>query len=231
MIKKHFSDPFWEKVTLSYLSSKHLAFGEKFEFLDEDALSFECKEKIKDTKILMMGSGNGSNFEELILKLSPYQVQFLGLFCDNPQASIIKRAKKLNIPVTYPRSKLKKKQLNERVEKFLSPPFDLVVLAGYMRILPPDIVRPLLGKIINIHPSLLPDFRGLNAVQRAINANVEYIGVSVHLIDEDIDQGTLLSQAKFPLAKVKKRDIMQAIHSVEHRLYFDTILRLLSKQA
>jgi len=110
-------------------------------------------------------------------------------------------------------------------------PFDLLVLAGYMRILPPEIVRRFWGKIVNIHPSLLPAFPGLHAIEKAFKHGVKVTGVSVHLVDEGVDTGPILAQEP---VRIRPEDTLESleerIHRVEHRLYLRVITSILFKE-
>ncbi len=225
-----------EEGELIYLASDELAFADKFHFLEESFISKVEGGRLKGRRLLIMGSGQGTNFEALVHRFKPYSVVFVGLFTDNPSAPIIEKAQRFGIPATIAPQGLQRKALDQMVWDFLSQPFDLLVLAGYMKILPPFIVEAFRDKIINIHPSLLPQFKGLHAVERAFEVGVSHYGVSVHLIDERVDEGILLSQARFPARRPSGERLtldktFSKIHKLEHRLYFDTIFRLLMKRA
>ena len=107
-------------------------------------------------------------------------------------------------------------------------PWDLLVLAGYMKILPPEIVRKYKGKIINIHPALLPSFRGLNAIEKAWKHKVKITGVSIHFVDEGVDTGPIITQIP---VRIKENDTLESleerIHKVEHLIYIEVIKKLL----
>ena len=181
-------------------------------------------------RVLVMGSGSGSNFEALVHALRPWGIQFVGLFCDRYGTKITERAKRLDIPITQPPPRSKKGPLNEAVTAFLQQPFDLLVLAGYMRILHEHIVAPYEGKIVNIHPSLLPDFPGLNAIQQAVDAGAHITGITVHLVNEKVDDGEILSQARLPILSGEPIEDLEArVHALEHKLYPQTVLRYLAR--
>jgi len=211
------------------------------DYLDlSDALDLEKRSEqdlkshaqhLKDARLLVMGSGNGSNFEALVHALRPCGIEFAGLFCDRPQARIIERARRLEVPVHGPKQRLKKRALNDAIVAFLAQPFCLLVLAGYMRILPPRVVTPHLGKIVNIHPSLLPAFPGLDAIQQAVDAGADRVGVTVHLVDQEVDGGPILGQAHLPRLQGESDQELEArVHLLEHRLYPQMLLRLLAKR-
>ncbi len=97
---------------------------------------------------------------------------------------------------------------------------DLVVLAGFMRILTPYFVQHFSGKLLNIHPSLLPKYQGLNTHQRAIDAKDTEHGVSVHFVTEELDGGPVILQAKVPIfAQDTADDLASRVHEQEHRIY------------
>ena len=105
---------------------------------------------------------------------------------------------------------------------------DLVVLAGYMRILSADFVRHFRGRLVNIHPSLLPDLRGLNTHQRALDAGLQEHGASVHFVTEELDGGPVIVQVRVPVNSDDSADTLAArVLAQEHRLYV-TALRWLA---
>ena len=97
---------------------------------------------------------------------------------------------------------------------------DLIVLAGFMRILTPKFVQKFQGRLINIHPSLLPKYQGLHTHQRAIDAGDKEHGVSVHYVTEELDGGPVILQAKVPVfPEDTADDLAQRVHQQEHRIY------------
>jgi|GEM_PF-237392 len=189
-------------------------------------------------RILVMGSGSGSNFEALVRALRPYGLQFSGLFCDRPGAYIIERARRLGVDVfplpesQHPSGRLSKKVINDTILQFFDQPFDLVLLAGYMRILPPRVVQPYEGKIINIHPSLLPKYPGLHGIQQAFDAKASRTGVTIHLVNEGVDEGAILAQASLAIREGEMLDALtQRVHHLEHQLYPQAVLDYLYDQA
>jgi len=99
---------------------------------------------------------------------------------------------------------------------------DLVVLAGYMHLLTKPFLDRFPGRVVNVHPSLLPAFPGLNAIQAALDAGVETTGITVHLVDEGLDTGPVLAQEALPLEP--RETLEERIHAVEHRL-LPTVVR------
>jgi len=178
-------------------------------------------------KVVILGSGNGSN-ALAILKLASEnalgETKIVGVFSDVADAGILKHAKDHELsnrfinPGTAP-SKLTGKfediWINEI--KQLSP--DLIVLAGFMRVIKEKFLSAFKNKIINLHPSLLPSFAGLNSIKQAFDKKVKITGCTVHWVNEEIDGGEIIAQAP---VRVMEGDtllsITQKIHAAEHML-------------
>jgi phosphoribosylglycinamide formyltransferase-1 len=189
-------------------------------------------------RVLVMGSGSGSNFEALVTTLRPLGLHFAGLFCDRPGARILDRAQRLGVPATTPPSLPKdsnihpKRHLNNAVMDFLSQPFDVLALAGYLRILPTRVVQPHHGKILNIHPSLLPKYPGLHAIKQAYDAGDTTIGITVHIVTEGVDEGPILGQSSLQvLPNETLEEVETRIHALEHTLYPNAIIDFLAGTA
>jgi phosphoribosylglycinamide formyltransferase-1 len=161
-------------------------------------------------KVVILASGEGTNAENILSFSQKRKRQFeiRGLVSDQPNAGVLNRARKWNIPVAL----IEKRHGREAHEKAILSQIsswgaEWVFLAGYMRILGHKFLShfydPKLGvsRIINIHPSLLPQFKGLKAYERAFEANVPQSGVSVHFVNEGIDTGPLILQKSFPRKK------------------------------
>lgn len=185
-------------------------------------------------KIVILASGNGSNFEAIVRSLRRWQcgIEVLSLITDNKDAYAIKRARRLKVPAKILNFKdfESKLEYNRHLLKELvnfSP--NLIVLAGYMRILPPFVVDQFMGKIINIHPSLLPAFPGLNAIERAYKAGVKYTGITIHYVDRGIDTGRIIEQR---CIRIRGDDTLHSlekrIHRLEHYHYPRVIRKLLT---
>ncbi len=150
-------------------------------------------------RIAVIASGRGSNFQAIIDRVCDGTIpaQIACLITDNPSAYAIKRAEKHNIPVSlinfseYP----DREHYNQALEKAMRDcNADLFVLAGYMRLLKSETVRAFSGKMINIHPALLPSFSGLHAQQQALDYGVKIAGCTVHFVDEGMDTGPIILQ-------------------------------------
>jgi phosphoribosylglycinamide formyltransferase-1 len=150
-------------------------------------------------RIAVLASGRGSNFQAVIdaIRQEKIPATCVALITDNPEAYAIERAKNAGIPVTIiDYSSFSSREMYDRallsvVEQVNA---DLFVLAGYMRILSTSIVRLFSGKIMNIHPALLPSFTGLHAQRQALNHGVKVSGCTVHFVDENLDCGPIILQ-------------------------------------
>ena len=181
-------------------------------------------------------SGFGSNFQAILdaIRGKKLNARVALMVCDNPKAYALKRARKANIPVVLINPKLFKTR--EDYEKILvallkNQDVDLVVLAGFMRILTPYFIRAYRNKIINIHPSYLPNFTGAHAIRGAFEAKVKETGVTVHVVTKEVDAGPIILQKK---VKILKNDSLQSlekrIHAVEYQLYPLAIRKLIRKK-
>ncbi|HJX56715.1 MAG TPA: phosphoribosylglycinamide formyltransferase [Methanoregula sp.] len=150
-------------------------------------------------RIAVLASGRGSNFQAVIEAIQQGKIPAVcvALITDNPEAYAIKRAEKAGIPVkVIDYSAFPSREMYERalLLAMQQADADLFVLAGYMRILGTGIVHAFRGKIMNIHPALLPSFTGLHAQQQAINYGVKVSGCTVHFVDESLDCGPIILQ-------------------------------------
>ena len=150
-------------------------------------------------RIAVLASGRGSNFQAVIDAIRQEKIPAIcvALITDNPEAYAIERAKNAGIPVTvidyssFPSFETYERALLSAMHKANA---DLFVLAGYMRIVGTDIVRSFPGKMMNIHPALLPSFTGLHAQRQALNYGVKVSGCTVHFVDESLDCGPIILQ-------------------------------------
>ena len=176
-------------------------------------------------RIIVLASGRGSNFQAIIDALATGEIPAVcvRLVTDNPGAYAIERAKKAGIPVTVADygSFPSKKHYEDALLGILdgdNP--DLVLLAGYMRIVGPEIVRRFHGRMINIHPALLPSFPGLHGPRQAIGYGVKVSGCTVHFVDEQMDSGPVIVQACVPVLPGDDEDsLAERILAEEHRCF------------
>ncbi len=160
----------------------------------------------------VLASGRGSNFDALAryFCIGEHSIAFLG--CDRPQAPANGLAAEYGIDLLYleyPRANAERALLN-RLE---SDGVKLLVLAGFMRILSSEFLAAFGRPVLNIHPSLLPRHRGLNAIERSYRSSDEALGVSIHFVDAGVDTGPILVQASFP------RDSVGSLEEAEHRIH------------
>jgi len=186
-------------------------------------------------RIAVFASGNGSNFQAIAEAIVAGKVDatICFLFCDKPKAYAIERAKKFDIPVIAftPKAFADRAAYENEILKHLEAyDVDLVVLAGYMRIVGPTLLSAYANRILNIHPSLLPAFPGRHGIQDAFEAGITETGVTVHLVDEGVDTGPIIAQEKVAILPEDTLDSLETrIHQVEHRLFPQVIQGLAEK--
>ncbi|EOS55046.1 phosphoribosylglycinamide formyltransferase [Paenibacillus barengoltzii] len=176
-------------------------------------------------RIAVFASGNGSNFQNLLdaTRSGGLDAEIVLLVCDKPQAFVVERARQAGVecylfdPKAYARREDYEAEIAAELDK---RQIDLVVLAGYMRLLTSVLVEPYAGRMINIHPSLLPAFPGKNAIGQAWEYGVKVTGVTVHLVDGGMDTGAVVAQAAVEITADDTLETLEAkIHATEGRLY------------
>lgn len=169
-------------------------------------------------RIAVFASGNGSNFQVIA---EQFEVTFL--FSDRRNAYVLERAEKLGVPAfTFELKEFADKQAYEEalIQLLDQHQIDLVVLAGYMKIVGPTLLAQYEGRIINIHPAYLPEFPGAHGIEDAWNADVAESGVTVHWVDSGIDTGQIIKQIRVPrLADDTLETFESRIHEAEYQLY------------
>ncbi len=179
--------------------------------------------------IAVFASGRGTNFSAIIraVKRGSLKVRLALLVCDNPVAPVIQRARRAGVPVAliqredYP----SRREFEAAIIRVLKEyKIDFIALAGFMRLLGKDLVRAFRGRLVNIHPSLLPSFKGAHAIDDAFHYGVKMTGVTVHFVDEKMDHGPIILQEP---VKIENKDTLASlearIHKVEHVLYPEAI--------
>lgn len=178
-------------------------------------------------KLAVFASGTGSNFVNLVTHndLKKYATIDL-LVCDNPKAKVIEKAKALGVDtLVFNPNDYHSKQMYETMLLEVVGQYDYLILAGYMRIISYYFLENYKGKVINIHPSLLPLYKGIDSIKRAYDNKEEYIGVTIHYVNEKIDDGEIISQDKFAVDYTKNLDeVTQLVHALEHQLYPKTLI-------
>lgn len=176
-------------------------------------------------KIVALISGRGSNLQALVTACAAEQwpARFVSVFSNDACAAGLAWASGQGIEARSidHRSFERREQFDEALALAIdghSP--DLVLLAGFMRVLGPAFVRRFEGRLLNIHPSLLPSFKGLNTHARALEAGVKIHGATVHLVSAELDSGAILAQAATPVFdEDTPQSLAQAVLAAEHRVY------------
>jgi phosphoribosylglycinamide formyltransferase-1 len=184
--------------------------------------------------LAVFASGQGTNFE--VLARASRRGELGGairvLLCDRPDAGVIARATRLGVEVvTPPTGGFRTRLADERpwLEALRARAIEVVLLAGFMRRLHAPLLEAFRDRILNIHPSLLPAFPGLDAIGRAWESGVTTSGCTVHLVEDALDSGPILASAEVTRREDDTRGSFEArIHEAEHRLYPATVRRFLT---
>ncbi|MDO3679922.1 phosphoribosylglycinamide formyltransferase [Paenibacillus ehimensis] len=180
-------------------------------------------------RIAVFASGSGSNFQAIAdaAMAGRLDARIELLVCDRPKAGVVERAKQAGVPVhTFRPKDYDSRETYEReiLAILQQKQVELVVLAGYMRIVTKVLVDAYWGRMLNIHPSLLPSFPGLDAIGQALRHGVKVTGVTVHLVDGGLDSGPILAQRALDIAPGDtEASVAERIHRIEHRLYPEVI--------
>ncbi|MCB0870785.1 MAG: phosphoribosylglycinamide formyltransferase [Solirubrobacterales bacterium] len=178
--------------------------------------------------IVVLASGGGTNLQAVLDQLhGAGEVEVVGVGSDKPGAYALERATAAKVPTAvFPRD-----EFADREERDLamadwidSTGAKLVVLAGYMQLVSPSFVERFRGRIVNVHPALLPSFPGLDAIGQALDQGVKVTGVTVHFVDEGTDTGPVILQRAVEVpANWDREELETAIHAVEHQIYPEAI--------
>ncbi|MGE4581843.1 MAG: phosphoribosylglycinamide formyltransferase [Synechococcus sp.] len=187
-------------------------------------LSQQIQSEQTPLRIGVMASGNGSNFEALAhaVDAGTLMAEISMLVVNNPGCGAQQRAQRLGVPCTVLDHRvLKERERLDRtlVDCFRSAAVEVVVMAGWMRIVTPVLINGYSGRLVNIHPSLLPSFKGLDGIGQALAAGVKITGCSVHLVTAELDGGPILAQAAVPVWEGDDHaSLSERVHQAEHRL-------------
>jgi phosphoribosylglycinamide formyltransferase 1 len=178
-------------------------------------------------------SGRGSNFEAIARNIAEGRLnaEIALVISNRPEAPGLDRARELGIPaVTIPSKSIEREAYDRLlVTELRKHDVDLIVLAGYMRLLSGLFIREFPGRIVNIHPSLLPAFPGLDAQHQALEHGVKYTGCTVHFVDENLDVGPIVMQAVVPVFDEDTVNVLSSrILAEEHRIYSEALTIVLS---
>ena len=194
-----------------------------FKYLISPEIS-KLKEFSPKLRIAILASGEGSNFQKLIdlSKSNTFDIDIRILITNKPDAGCISRAKESNISYKIiNNSDYKNKDYFEEeiINTLKNNDIELVVMAGWMKIMSSKFVSKFKNKLINIHPSLLPSFKGSNAIKEAMSNDAKITGCSVHFVESEVDSGALIMQAALPVSDEDNLEtISKKIHLLEHRI-------------
>lgn len=182
-------------------------------------------------KIAVFASGNGSNFEAIAKGCADGTINADLTVCvtDRPGAYVVERAARYGIPVVEfrPADFASKAEFETMLlGELRKHGVELICLAGYMRIIGDVLLDAYCGRIVNIHPSLLPAFPGADAIGQAMRYGVKIYGVTVHYVDSTLDGGSIISQAAVEYDGNDREILESMIHEKEHALYPATVARL-----
>ncbi|WP_407966144.1 phosphoribosylglycinamide formyltransferase [Bartonella sp. C271] len=176
-------------------------------------------------QVIVFISGNGSNMVSLIKasQQTEYPAKIVAVICDNPHAAGIKKARDNNVPIhvvnrkNYPTKETHEENILTILSQYQP---DLICFAGYMRLVSSYFIKLYEKRILNIHPSLLPLFRGLNTHEKALAAGMKITGCTVHLVTEEMDAGKILAQAAVPIHPHDTvESLAQRVLKAENKLY------------
>ncbi len=180
-------------------------------------------------RIAVFASGFGSNLQALIDYNKKYGLNgdIVLVFSNNKDAIALERAKKNKIKSVFMDSTKysgREKYDSKIIETLEEEKIDLVVLAGYMLLLSQEFARKFKNKILNIHPALLPSFKGTNGIKDAYQYGVKVTGVTVHFVDGELDSGPIILQEAFPIDPDDSiEELEEKIHKVEHKIYPEAV--------
>ena len=183
-------------------------------------------------QLAVFASGTGTNFGAIAKAGAAgiIDARVAVMVCDKPGAPVIDRAREMGIEtfVFAPKEFSGKAAYEAQIVKVLDEKkIDLVCLAGYMRIVGETLLQAYEGKIINIHPSLLPSFKGAHAVEDAVAYGVKVYGITIHWVNADLDGGKIIAQRAFPYEGSDPNEVHRIGQKIEHELYVETINKLL----
>ena len=185
-------------------------------------------------RIAVFASGYGSNFEAIAkaCQSGELEAEVVLMVCDKPTARVNALADELGVErLTFSAKDYASKAEYEAeiVERCKALGVELICLAGYMRLVGETLMEAYEGRMINIHPSLLPSFAGKDAVERAMEWGVKVYGATIHYVDSTLDGGKIIAQRAIPYEGDSIDELMAMIHPLEHQLYIDTIKKLIKQ--
>lgn len=179
--------------------------------------------------IAVFASGRGTNFSAIAraVKKGYIKANLSLLVCDNPKAPVLAKAKRSGTKIALIKRNdfASKEDFEAKIIKSLEENnIELVIMAGFMRMLGPLLVSRYKDRIMNIHPALLPSFKGSSAIKDAFSYGVKFTGVTVHFVDEEMDHGPIILQQALKIEEGDSPQSLEAkIHKIEHKLYPEAI--------
>jgi len=185
----------------------------------------------KNCRVAVLASGRGTNFRAIASACAreDFPARVVALMTDNPEAPALAIAEQFGIPRFCFPVEAKKGKLPREVEEAMAAKcrelgVDLVALAGFMRILKGPLLEAFAGRIMNVHPALLPSFKGLHAQRQALEYGVKVAGCTVHFVDRTVDGGAIILQEAVPVLEGDDEETLsRRILEQEHRIYVEAI--------
>ncbi|MFQ3544257.1 phosphoribosylglycinamide formyltransferase [Halobacillus rhizosphaerae] len=187
-------------------------------------------------KLAVFASGTGSNFDAIVqaIEAGDLDAEVSLLVCDRIEAPVVEKAQRADIDTVVFNAKVyENKAAYEQalLKDCQEREIDYIILAGYMRLIGPTLLKPYENRIINIHPSLLPAFAGKDAIGQAFDKQVKITGVTVHFVDDGMDTGPIIDQEAMRIEDSDtKEDVQKKIQAIEHQLYPRVIQSLQVKE-
>lgn len=188
-------------------------------------------------KVSILVSGNGSNLQAIIdavKKDAAHPIDIISVISNKPDVYALERAKNHNIKThVVPHGDYESREAFDQAihQTLLEDKIEYICLAGFMRILTEGFVNKWPGRIINVHPSLLPEFKGANAIKQAFEAGVNETGCSIHVVTPEMDDGPVIGQA---IVKIEESDTLETLtekmHKAEHQLYPQILRRFIEER-
>ena len=183
-------------------------------------------------KIVVFFSGTGTNLKSFLEQEKDLSYEVVSTFTNNPKANGIQIATEFNKPckIIDHQDYLERETFDQEIYKYLEGvDFDYIVLAGYMRILSSFLVNAYEGQIINIHPSLLPKYPGLDTHKRALAANDTHHGTTIHFVINELDAGPIIRQESFPIEPNDNLEsLINKVKEIENDIYPKTVSEYLT---
>jgi phosphoribosylglycinamide formyltransferase-1 len=180
-------------------------------------------------RVGVLASGTGTNLQAILDRVhGRHGVEVVAVASDKPNAPALERAEHVGVPTgTFPLAG-ERADRDRAIADFLAGhDTELVVLAGYMALLSPGFLQRFPGRVINVHPALLPAFPGLRAVEQALDYGVKVFGVTVHFVDEGVDTGPIIAQRALELPHARDAAAVRiALRPLEHDLLCDAVVQI-----